>query len=722
MTHVTFRKRRQRYGEKELENVVRTILEAVPEKRIDDLIRGRISRVDFTELVVSEMEEQRLELEEALYAIILFEVEETDDEVRDDINRNMRQLGSPVRLRKPKQVEKATVSTTSIEWASAAYDPFNVADPEAILRVQARQQAGEIFSHLAATERDMIIRQVELGFTQVQEFSTGRTVTGRTVQQTARGIFPILEATIPVVTPETAAIYRTQYTNGLFPRWANAVNNFADRTANQLTARNITGNRAAELLDNRTKRYGDKLRRSRARMIARTETSFAQNAARQVSYNTAIEGGLVPQTALKTWVTGGFDVCNICSPLSGQKVPLQSVFYWANGGGLHPPAHPNCRCKTRMAPNINQPPELMGIGTPADPFRYMFADGFTAGINPIAGVPQAYSVAATQAATQAARTAGATRAESTIRQRPTNHRSIEDEFIKPKTKAGKETTRTKEVVNPVTEKMSEIGLSVEPLVAGKTEILLAGKSKGDVAGFFSPAKRIKKPRKPRQPKKPANQTVEEYLESPAVQKYKDAVQKYKEERTAWYQADGYPRPVIQLVDDTIGSQQNTLAHEIGHRLDCVVDASGKKASYFADDAITAARQLSETVGTLTNPMAGLRSVELSALPAEHRAMFDLLRKAKDSDAIGALREVARRVYPSQSQYNTFIQYAEQPTELWARIFNQWFTQKHGTTTAIENMASTVASNTGYQWSVAEWNQLGFDDLVEEVLRTRGILP
>ena len=108
MTHVTFRKRRQRYGEKELENVVRTILEAVPEKRIDDLIRGRISRVDFTELVVSEMEEQRLKLEEALYEIILFEVEETDDEVRDDINRNMRQLGSPVRLRKPKQVEKAT--------------------------------------------------------------------------------------------------------------------------------------------------------------------------------------------------------------------------------------------------------------------------------------------------------------------------------------------------------------------------------------------------------------------------------------------------------------------------------------------------------------------------------------------------------------------------------------------------------------------------------------
>ena len=381
-----------------------------------------------------------------------------------------------------------------------------------------------------------------------------------------------------------------------------------------------------------------------------------------------------------------------------------------------------------MNPNIGSPPQLMGTGTPADPFRYMFADGFTAGINPIAGVPPTYSAVATQAATQAARTTGATRAESTVRetvrQRPTNHRSIDDEFIKPKTKAGKETKRTKEVVNPVTEKMSELGMSVEPLVAGKTEILLAGKPKGGNVGYFSPAKRIKKPSKPRQPRKPANQSYDEYLESPAVQEYKAKYEEYRKEFQAWYDSSGSPRPVIQITDETIGSQQNTLAHEIGHRLDCVIDASGKKGSYFADDAITAAREIAEEVGTLRNQMAGLRNVDVNDLPVEYRAMFDLLRKAKDSDAIGTLKEVARRVYPDQRKYNEFMKYAESPIELWARIFNQWFTQKHGTREAIEDMVGNLAEATfsGYQWSAAEWKRLGFDDLVEEVLQTRGILP
>jgi hypothetical protein len=398
MTRVTPKKRRQRYGEKELENVLRKTLEAVPQKRIDDLIRGRIDQVDFTELVVSEMEDELVKIEEVLYEIRLFEVKETDAEVRSAINRNLRKLDSPVRLRKPREVEenyvqKATVTPENITWASVAYDPFDVVDPETVLRVQARQQAGEIFSHLAATERDMILRQVELGFTQVQEFATGRVVAGRTVQQTAQGIFPILQATIPVVTPETAALYRTGYTNGLFPRWANAVNNFADKTANKLTADGITGNRAKNLLDNRTKRYGDKLRRTRARMIARTETSFAQNAARQASYDAAIDSGLVPPTSKKTWISGGFDVCNICSPIVGRSVELKGIFYWAGGfrggSGLNPPAHPNCRCKTRMDSLIGSSPQLTGTGTPADPFRYIFADGFVTGASGAIGTPLA---------------------------------------------------------------------------------------------------------------------------------------------------------------------------------------------------------------------------------------------------------------------------------------------------------------------------------------------
>lgn len=387
MTSVTPLIRGQRNGEKQLETVVRNVLDGIPHDLTNDLILGRIDAVEFNEQTTYRMDKEWRDLEEALYAIRLVEAKDTDKEIREAINRNLRQLGSPVRLREP-ETRKARFDWEDIEWASDSYDPFNISDPESVLRVQARRQAGEILSHLAATERDMILSQVELGFTQVQEFNTGRTVTGRTVQQTARGIFPILEATIPVVNPETAAVYRTGFTNGLFPRWANAVNSFADRTANQLEARGITGERANELLERRTMRYANKLRRSRSRMIARTETSFALNEARQASYDAAINGGLMNNTATKTWVSGGFDVCNICSPIVGQTVPLQTVFFWAGGfrggNGKTPPAHPNCRCKTRMNPNISRPPELIGSNTTADPFRYQFADGFVAGINPVA--------------------------------------------------------------------------------------------------------------------------------------------------------------------------------------------------------------------------------------------------------------------------------------------------------------------------------------------------
>ena len=665
MTHVTFRKRRQRYGEKELENILRTILEAVPQKRIDDLIRGRIDRVDFTELVVSEMEEERLQLEEALYAIILFEVEETDDEVRDAINRNLRQLGSPVRLQKPKQIKKAQIDLIYQDWNSMAYDPFDVADPEAVLRVQARQQAGQIFSHLAATERDMIIRQVELGFTQVQEFSTGRTVTGRTVQQTARGIFPILETTIPVVTPETAAIYRTKYTNGLFPRWANAVNNFADRTANQLTKKGVTGNRAKELLDNRTKRYGDKLRRSRARMIARTETSFAQNAARQASYDAAIEGGLINDTATKTWVTGGFDVCNLCSPLAGRKVPLREVFYWAGGfrGGVGqtPPAHPNCRCKTRMDPNIGSPPQLMGTGTPADPFRYMFADGFTAGINPTLGVVQAYELAHGGM--------------------PYSHRRLSNELEIRKPKGAKESKRPEAIFNPVVQAMDEAGLSVKPIETGTGEAL-----KTEVV--FGP---------------PKGSTHASY------------------EARNWKSKQ--PRIDINgaLGDDVtrIGHNQNSFAHEIGHRLDSrgynYLNKEDDFGMYFINEAV-------EQASKIAGPNVEFTAIDVALLPEEYRAAVKLIQVAKNSNATVDLAARSSKEY---------FQYTQKPIEVWARAFNQWFTNNYGTPQMIDDMALATGQRigttvdemrrhyNGFQWQPEEFEEIG--KLVEEVLKVRGQL-
>jgi hypothetical protein len=385
------KKNRQRFGERNLEIVCNEILNSVPRDRIKELVQGRIDEIQFTELAISEMEEEHLKLEEALYAILVKTTEENDEKIREAINRNMRRLNSPVRLRKPKPGRNKSIKKEldpNIEWGSDPLESFNVSDPTSPLRVQARQQAGQIFSHIAATERDMILAQVELGFTQIQTFNTGRTVTGRTVAQTARGIFPILQETTSGLTAESVALYRTEYTNGLFPRWANAVNNYADKAADDLTRKGITGDRAKELIDKRTKRYGDKLRRSRARMIARTETTFAQASARQIGYEAGLNSGLYNSTSRKRWLTAPFDVCNICAPLSGKSVPMKSFFYWSGGfrggSGLGEPAHPNCRCETAFEPEIIQPPQLIGANTPNDPFRYQFADGFVAGVNPVA--------------------------------------------------------------------------------------------------------------------------------------------------------------------------------------------------------------------------------------------------------------------------------------------------------------------------------------------------
>ena len=162
------KKNRQRFGERNLEIVCNEILNSVPRDRIKELVQGRIDEIQFTELAISEMEEEHLKLEEALYAILVKTTEENDEKIREAINRNMRRLNSPVRLRKPKPGRNKSIKKEldpNIEWGSDPLESFNVSDPTSPLRVQARQQAGQIFSHIAATERDMILAQVELGFT-----------------------------------------------------------------------------------------------------------------------------------------------------------------------------------------------------------------------------------------------------------------------------------------------------------------------------------------------------------------------------------------------------------------------------------------------------------------------------------------------------------------------------------------------------------------------------
>jgi len=77
---------------------------------------------------------------------------------------------------------------------------------------------------------------------------------------------------------------------------------------------------------------------ARAAVIARTETSFAENAGTLLGWR---RSGVVSG---KVWLVGDAEVCDECDALSDVEVPLDADF--PNDGGDGPPLHPNCRCTT----------------------------------------------------------------------------------------------------------------------------------------------------------------------------------------------------------------------------------------------------------------------------------------------------------------------------------------------------------------------------------------
>lgn len=75
----------------------------------------------------------------------------------------------------------------------------------------------------------------------------------------------------------------------------------------------------------------------RAEMIARTETSFADNRGTLISHK---ESGVVTG---KQWIVGA-GCCDVCAELDGVIVDLDDPFESEDGAVECPPLHPNCRC------------------------------------------------------------------------------------------------------------------------------------------------------------------------------------------------------------------------------------------------------------------------------------------------------------------------------------------------------------------------------------------
>ena len=368
------------YGsERTLATAVNRIAEAIPTSLVVDYIYGRVAARNLTRRIVDLVQDDPTMIEKPVFAG--FQVGEVDEaaQERKDLNRRLRELGANVRLRSTAELRKAL---DEVVWEPPNLGSFDVTDPNAPGRIHARIQSQRILTDLSRSTVDSIDTIVQNSFRVTQTFTTGRTVAGLTPTQTAASIFTALDEIGPTPTGADLAARTAVHTRGLFPRYALAVERSGNAAGDRAARNGASAARVLEVADRQMRRHGEKLRRSRARMIARTEIAVAQNAGILAQQQALIDQGVAAPNSQREWITGPFDVCPICTPLGGTRIGQADFFSWQGGSGF-PPAHPNCRCKTRLVPTIDSPPQRIGEGTVLDPYRYEFPDGWVAPVNPV---------------------------------------------------------------------------------------------------------------------------------------------------------------------------------------------------------------------------------------------------------------------------------------------------------------------------------------------------
>ncbi len=131
---------------------------------------------------------------------------------------------------------------------------------------------------------------------------------------------------------------------GLDSRSANAVANFEAGLQGE--------DRAPEQIQRLVATYSDRLRRYRARMIARTEAIRGSVRGQQMLWRVAVEQGvLIPSRTRQVWLTSLDErACPICLSLHHQQVPLGEPFIGPDGATYDgpPDPHPQCRCGIRL--------------------------------------------------------------------------------------------------------------------------------------------------------------------------------------------------------------------------------------------------------------------------------------------------------------------------------------------------------------------------------------
>ena len=329
-------------SERELTDIIEEAYNAIPTQMFTEAF-DNADIAAYSRLVLSTLTSYASDIQEALTAQYVESATTAVNELRVLLSQKWSKIG---------KAADALPSEAMLEWG---FDGKGAA-----AQSWAAEESSKLVTNMTVGQQDTVRQVINNAYT-----------AGRTPATSAK----VLVDTLNKVKPSTptaqnlTSLFGTNM-NGLTTRYEQAVVNRATALANSLAKRGITGQKAVDKITADTQKYADKLRRTRAKTIARTEIIRANNEGRLSTFNAAADQGLLSrQHSRKIWSTAPTDVCDICVPLNGQTVALDAPF---STGTLTPPAHPNCRCSFDIEPNVQayEPPKAVGTGTPEDPYRF----------------------------------------------------------------------------------------------------------------------------------------------------------------------------------------------------------------------------------------------------------------------------------------------------------------------------------------------------------------
>lgn len=196
---------------------------------------------------------------------------------------------------------------------------FDIKNPEAI--AWAREHAGELIADLSIQQRDTL--------RQIISAALSEGIAPRDVALVIRGSIGLNQAQAEALLSLNAKLLDSP---GKIVR------------AGQLKFRVPAEGIGRQQLDHALTRYAERLRKTRATMIARTEIIEASNEGQRQFWSQAQRKGLLSDRVKREWIaTPG--ACPICRALDGKTAPVTGPF---PGGKMRPPAHPFCRCTTGL--------------------------------------------------------------------------------------------------------------------------------------------------------------------------------------------------------------------------------------------------------------------------------------------------------------------------------------------------------------------------------------